>query len=64
MYDEIKYVDYFDSISYLQVVRYSVYGHYNAHYDTSYGPVTKQECCTRKDDIDCHLCRFVCTVRF
>lgn len=53
-----------DSFSDLQVVRYSVYGHYNAHYDTSHSSAGKEECCLRKGDIDCHLCRFVSTVKF
>ena len=64
IYNDINYVDYFGCISDLQVVRYSVFGHYNAHYDTSYGAATKKECCIRKGDIDCHLCRFVSTIKF
>lgn len=48
----------------IQVVRYSVFGHYNAHYDTSYGPATKKECCIGKDDTDCHLCRFITIILY
>ncbi|PFX27816.1 Transmembrane prolyl 4-hydroxylase [Stylophora pistillata] len=46
----------------IQVVRYSVSGHYNAHYDTTHGPGSARlkECC-RDGQVtqDCHLCRFM-----
>jgi len=48
----------------IQVVRYSVFGHYNAHYDTSHGSAREKECCTKNDGIDCHLCRFITIILY
>lgn len=44
----------------IQVVRYSVLGHYNAHYDTTHDSARIKECCREGQDFqDCNLCRFI-----
>lgn len=48
----------------IQVVRYSVYGHYNVHYDTTYGSARRTECCRGTSYDDCHLCRFITIILY
>lgn len=48
----------------IQVVRYSVFGHYNVHYDTTYGSASRKKCCRGNDYDDCHLCRFATIILY